>query len=82
MSPAGRAGGLSARGPGEAFWLSWQDVVLGDSDCLPRSRSLSDRGMLIAWASDQTLPQRQATLLSTLEAQTSIRGEENPRKGH
>lgn len=58
------------------LWLSWQDVALGDSAMSPGC--LSDRGLLLVWASDQTLPQRQATLFSRLEAKNSHMGQGKP----
>lgn len=68
------------QGPWGRLWPSWQDVALGHSDMSPAS--LGDRGLCVAWASDQTLPQSQATLFSELEARTNTRGKENPCKGH
>lgn len=68
------------RGPQGSPWQSWQDVALGDSDMSPASPG--DRELCASWASDQTLPQSQATLFSKLEVKTSTEGKENPCKGH
>lgn len=57
------------RGPRGSPWQSWQDVALSDSDMSPASPG--DRELCAAWASDQTLPQSQATLFSKLEVKTS-----------
>lgn len=55
--------------------LERQDMALGNNDIsLDR---LSDRGLLIAWASDQMLPQNHAVLFTKPEAKTNIRDERN-----